>query len=91
MSAIFSYRPNTQKIHNGFKNILTPSILENICVRITGHRTYSVVELNDTYNKGRLIILNQSAKNQVELLKNNKNIKELEKLENNVNKLELRD
>lgn len=41
--------------------------------------------------KERLIILNQSAKNQVELLKNNKNIKELEKLENNVNKLELRD
>ena len=60
MSAIFSYRPNTQKIHNGFKNILTPSILENICVRITGHRTYSVVELNDTYNKGRLIILNHN-------------------------------
>ena len=65
MSAIFSYRPNTQKIHNGFKNILTPSILENICVRITGHRTYSVVELNDTYNKGRLIILNHNNNDSV--------------------------
>lgn len=35
--------------------------------------------------KERLIILNQSAKDQVELRENNKNIKELEKLQNDVN------
>ena len=34
----------------------------------------------------RLIKLNQSAKNQVELLQNNKNIKELESLQNDINK-----
>jgi hypothetical protein len=32
-----------------------------------------------------LIILNQSAKDQVELLKNNKNIQELENLQNDIN------
>lgn len=57
MSAIISYRPNTQKIHNGFKSILTPAILDDICVRITGQRLYSVVELNGSYNKGRLLTL----------------------------------
>lgn len=36
--------------------------------------------------KERLIILNQSAKDQVELLENNKNIKELEKLQDDVSK-----
>ncbi len=35
--------------------------------------------------KERLITLNKSAKAQIELLKNNKNIKELEKLQNFVN------
>lgn len=36
--------------------------------------------------KERLIILNQAAKEQVDLLKNNKNIKELENLQNSANK-----
>ena len=41
---------------------------------------------NGISQKERLIILNQSAKDQVELLKNNKNIKELESLQNDINK-----
>jgi kilA, N-terminal/APSES-type HTH DNA-binding domain protein len=40
---------------------------------------------NGISQKERLIILNQSAKDQVELLKNNKNIKELENLQNDIN------
>ena len=42
--------------------------------------------VNGIPQKERLIILNQSAKDQVELLKNNKNIKELENLQNDINK-----
>lgn len=60
MSAIISYRPNTQKIHNGFKNTLTQAILGDICLRITGQSTYTVCELNDTYNKGRLLTLSHN-------------------------------
>ena len=60
MSAIISYRPNTQKIHNGFKNTLTQAILGDICFRITGQSTYTVCELNDTYNKGRLLTLSHN-------------------------------
>ena len=41
---------------------------------------------NGISQKERLIILNQSAKAQVELLKNNKNIKELESLQNDINR-----
>lgn len=41
---------------------------------------------NGISQKERLIILNQSAKDQVELLKSNKNIKELESLQNDINK-----
>lgn len=40
---------------------------------------------NGIPQKERLIILNQSAKDQVELLKNNKNIQELENLQNDIN------
>lgn len=57
MVPIISYIPNTQKIPNGFKNILSPAILEDICIRITGRRRYSVIEQRDTYNKGRLLTL----------------------------------
>ena len=41
---------------------------------------------NGISQKERLILLNQSAKAQVELLKNNKNIKELESLQNDINR-----
>lgn len=46
---------------------------------------------NGIPQKERLIILNQSAKDQVELLQNNKNIKELESLQNDINKKVLTD
>lgn len=41
--------------------------------------------------KDRLVILNQTAKEQVELLENNKNIKELQSLQTNVNKKLIKD
>lgn len=41
---------------------------------------------NGVSQKERLIILNQTAKEQIELLANNKNIKELEQLQDDVNK-----
>ena len=46
---------------------------------------------NGIPQKERLILLNQSAKDQVELLKNNKNIKELEKLQDDINRKVLKD
>lgn len=57
MRAVISYRPNTQKITNGFRSILTPNILRDICLRLTGQTQYVVNELSDTYNKGRMITL----------------------------------
>lgn len=46
---------------------------------------------NGISQKDRLIILNQTAKEQVELLRNNKNIKELESLQTNINKKLIKD
>ena len=40
----------------------------------------------DIKQSDRLVKLNESARNQMEALKNNKNIKELEILQNQVNK-----
>lgn len=57
MRAVISYRPNTQKITNGFRSILTQNILRDICLRLTGQTQYVVNELSDTYNKGRMITL----------------------------------
>lgn len=60
MAVTISYRPNTQKIEGAFRRVLTPSILKDICMRITGQHRYRVVENNDTYNKGRLLMLNHN-------------------------------
>ncbi len=55
MAAIISYKTNTQKKANGFKSILTPGILRDICVRLIGQTHYIVHEITDKYNKGRLL------------------------------------
>lgn len=55
MNVIISYRPNTQKIPMGFKRVLSPEILRDICVRLTGQTDYVIEELTDSYNKGRLL------------------------------------
>ncbi len=57
MIAVITYRPNTQKIINGFKSVLTSAILRDICLRLTGQTQYVVNELSDTYNKGRMLTL----------------------------------
>lgn len=55
MNAIISYRPNTQKISLGFKRVLSPEILRDICVRLTGQTSYVIEELAGSYNQGRLL------------------------------------
>ena len=55
MTAIISYRTNTQKIPLGFKRVLSPEILKDICVRITGQTDYVIEEQTDSYNKGLLL------------------------------------
>ncbi len=55
MAAIVAYKTNTQKKANGFKSILTPGILRDICVRLIGQTHYIVHEITDKYNKGRLL------------------------------------
>lgn len=55
MNAIISYRPDTQKIPMGFKRALSPEILRDICVRLTGQTDFVIEELTDSYNKGRLL------------------------------------
>ena len=44
---------------------------------------------NKIPQKDRLILLNESAKNQIKILKENKNIKELENLEQEIEKVHL--
>ena len=63
-------------LKNGEKKIIL-SNLENL--------NADLIE-NGISQKERLIMLNKTAKNQVELLENNKNIKELESLQAKVDK-----
>lgn len=66
--ATFTYRTNSQKIPNGIKSILTPEILTDICVRITGQSTYNVNEISQSYNMGRLVLLEHNGiKNYITL------------------------
>ena len=57
MNVTISYRPDTQKIKGGFRNVLSHYILQDIAMRIAGTTSYAVNELTDTYNKGRLLIV----------------------------------
>lgn len=57
MTALITYRTSTQKNENGFRSVITPDILTDICRRLTGQTQYSVNELTDSYNKGRLLTL----------------------------------
>lgn len=66
--ATFTYRTNSQKIPNGIKSILTPEILTDICVRITGQPIYNVNEISQSYNMGRLVLLEHNGiKNYITL------------------------
>lgn len=55
MPATIIYRPNGQKTPGLFDQILTPEILTDICLRITGQPYYQVQRDTSTYNKGRLV------------------------------------
>lgn len=70
--AIITYRTNTQKIPNGFTSIITSEILKDITYRITGNINYVVNELNESYNKGRLITLEDSGVTHYITLSENK-------------------
>lgn len=57
MKATITYHVNSQKIIGYYKQVLSDSILEDICLRVTGQRSYVRNEIQDGYNKGRLIIV----------------------------------
>lgn len=58
MKAIIRYNPNTQKKGGGkFRDVVPQSVLKDICFRITGQSNFIVIEEIDSYNKGRLVIL----------------------------------
>lgn len=58
MSARISFIANSQKRGVGyFENLLTQDILLDICRLITGQDNYELNVIHDSYNKGRLIIL----------------------------------
>lgn len=57
MIPVFKYYIHAQKQRDYFARILTQDILEDICMRITGHKTFLVHEMSEGYNKGRLLIL----------------------------------
>lgn len=60
MNAIITYRPNSQKTSGLIRSLLTPEILRDICARVTGQTKYSLIEQNDTYNRGRLLWVDYS-------------------------------
>lgn len=62
MFATITYKTNTQKIHDGFKNALTPVILQDICMLVTGQPNYYLVEETESYNKGRLLFVDYRGK-----------------------------
>lgn len=63
MSAILSYRIDAQKSKGYYDQVLTKSILDDICRRVIGINDYELVRLDDTYNRGRLVTLNYNGWN----------------------------
>ncbi|MBQ0141802.1 MAG: HNH endonuclease [Prevotellaceae bacterium] len=59
MKAKITYRPNGQKTPNLFRNVLTDSVLKDICIRITNQEEYEVHIDNTSngINKGRLVFV----------------------------------
>lgn len=57
MIATITYRPDSQKEHGHFDRILTREVLTDICQRVTGQNHYRVVKDRETYNKGRLVLV----------------------------------
>lgn len=57
MVATITYRPDSQKEHGHFDRILTREVLKDICQRVTGQDQYRVVKDRETYNKGRLVLV----------------------------------
>lgn len=63
MGAIVSYRINSQKSKGYYDQVLTKSILDDICRQVTGEANYQLVKQDDTYNKGRLVTINYNGWN----------------------------
>jgi hypothetical protein len=57
MKATIVYNPNAQKTPGLFDRVLTPQVLQDICVRVTGQCNYKVIKDNSSYNKGRLVYI----------------------------------
>jgi len=68
MAAIIRYRPDSQKIKGYFDTVLTRKVLQDICLLVTGQRSYTVEKDFSTYNKGRLVYVEyRGIKNYVSL------------------------
>lgn len=57
MKATISYKSNSQKGTYSFTELLTESVLKDICHRLTGQQDYDLHIISDGYNKGRLLTL----------------------------------
>lgn len=58
MLATITYCPNGQKTPGYYDNILTPEILSDICLRVTGQPYYILGKDNSIpYNRGRLVYI----------------------------------
>jgi hypothetical protein len=55
--AHFQIKNRFQKRSELYQDILTPTILEDVCLRVTGQSNYTVAFDNSGYNKGRLAII----------------------------------
>ena len=57
MGAIISYNIHSQKIPYLYRSLLTPDILKDITMRVTGQPHYELNEIATGYNHGRLIYI----------------------------------
>ncbi len=62
MYAIITYRPDSQKIKGSIKASLSDEILKSICKATTGQTKYKCIEDTQTYNKGRLVVIDYNGK-----------------------------
>lgn len=62
MAATIKFKTNTQKKRDGMKTVLMPSVIEEICLLVTGQREYVLVEDSVSYNKGRLVFVEYKGK-----------------------------
>ena len=58
----FTIKNNSQKGGYRYSDILTPKILQDVCIKTTGHGEFTYEFDNTSYNKGRLAIIEYDGK-----------------------------